>query len=302
ACDLERLLVGASHDDELIGRLDRSECVLEIVRVDDGLASRRHDQVTDLDPGLSGGTAVLDAADQDAVTLRQADRASEPTRDVIRRDGHTEARSLDGLAFPQGVEAAAERRIGRQREIETLADPVRVQPDEPTLAVEQRPARRAGSEGRRMLDAAGDPPSTGAAERARHRRHEADRDARAATIRCSGAEHGITHRRVAGTPFDGLRSGRLDRDHREIAVAVDAADLAAGRSPIGEGDGDFSSPEVVGVRQDLTVSDDDARPATVPTDTDDRWADALRDRRDRATEFLEAAHPLMLLAVMCVRE
>ena len=88
-------------------------------------------------------------------------------------------------------------------------------------------------------------------------------------------------------PGDRRGAGGVDRDDREVAVRVDAADLAARRSPVAERDGDLAATKVVGVGQDLAVGDDDAGPAAVATDPHDRRSDALGDRGDRRTELFD---------------
>ena len=50
------------------------------------------EEVALTDPGAGGGAAVLDAADEQAVAIAQADRAAEPPGDVRRRDRDPEPR------------------------------------------------------------------------------------------------------------------------------------------------------------------------------------------------------------------
>ncbi len=179
------------------------------------------------------------------------------------------------LATGEGVDPLLERGVGRQREIEALADAVGVEPDELARGVDDRPARRAGRERRRVLDRAGDPPAARAAERALDAGDEADGDARRAAGRGRGAEH---RRADAGCPSpyrERRGAGRVDLDDREVAVPVDAGD-PPGRGPaIGEANGGLAAAQVVGVRDDAAVGDDDARAALPLPDADDRGTDLL---------------------------
>jgi len=88
--DLDGPLVGAAHDGELDrptrgGRLQR---VKQVVRVAHRLARGRHDQVALGQAGLGRRAVVLDAADEHALGLRQADRAAQPPGDVTGCQRH----------------------------------------------------------------------------------------------------------------------------------------------------------------------------------------------------------------------
>jgi hypothetical protein len=71
-------------------------------------------------------------------------------------------------------------------------------------------------------------------------------------------------------PLDRGRVGRVDGDHREVTVRVDARDRAAGSATVGKGDRDLLAAKVVGIGEDLAIGDDDARSALVPANADDR--------------------------------
>ena len=98
--DLQGLLVGAPHDHQVVRGLERA-------RARPGDRPRRRSARPPADtirsptstPGRGRGAAVLDATDQDPVTLRQPDRAAQSACDVVRRDRDTEPRSLDRLAL-----------------------------------------------------------------------------------------------------------------------------------------------------------------------------------------------------------
>ena len=114
---------------------------------------------------------------------RTPSRSGRPTERRSRRatcDGAiaTPSRgSLGRLAPGQGIDPLTQRRIGRQGEVEPLADPVRVETDEPAGRIDERPARRSRREGSGVLDAAVDAPAAGAAERPRDGRDESERHA-----------------------------------------------------------------------------------------------------------------------------
>src|SRR4029079_11038445 len=209
-------------------QLQGAEGVLQVVGVRDGAPTGRHDQITDCDACRSRSAALFDTADQDAVPLREADRAAKPTRDVVRGDRHTKARPFDRLTLAERLDPSAKRRVRGQGQVEALADAVRVKTDQPAFRVEQRPTGRPGSEGRRVLDAAGDRLPAGPTERPCDRRDEADRDS-GPTAECrSGSEYGRADRRGLGrAPLERRGARRVDSDDRKVAVGVDAADLAA---------------------------------------------------------------------------
>ena len=191
-------------------------------------------------------------------------RTSRPSRSGSPTDRRRRRATCDGrdatpsrgrarrLAAAERVDALAQRGVGRQGEVEALADPVRVEPDEPSLGVEQRAAGRARRERRGVLDAARDPPAARAAERARDRRHGPEGDARArrrgvAAAPKTAAPSGDA---VAVAPLERRRAGGVDVDDGEVAVAVDAGDRADVAAAVGEGDGDLVAAQVVGVGED----------------------------------------------------
>ena len=114
-------------------------------------------------------------------------------------------------------------------QVEALADPVRVQADQ--LAPRRRRARRRTSPGASgavcsMLPAIRRPP--GPRNDARPDDTKPNVTRAPPPIGRRRAEDGLADaRRAVGTPVDRCRAGRVDRDDREVAVGVDAADLAA---------------------------------------------------------------------------
>ena len=194
------------------------------------------------------------------------------------------------LAAPERLDPRPERGVRRQGEVEPLAHPVGVEPDQRAVRVQQRRSGRAGREGRRVLQRAGDAPAARPAERALHGRDEPERDARAAGRRGGGGEHRGPDRGRGRRPRDRRDAGRVGLDDRQVAVPVDALDGAAGGAAVGEADGDLATAEVVGIGEDAAVGDDDAGAAETGTDPDDGRADGDGDGRDGLLELAEHGH------------
>src|SRR4051812_12394035 len=88
--DLDGPLVVAADEPDLEREFERGKCLEQLVGVGHRPATDVDDQVAGLDPGSRGWTAVLDATDQDAVTLGEADRPAHAARDVGWGDRHSE--------------------------------------------------------------------------------------------------------------------------------------------------------------------------------------------------------------------
>ena len=171
-------LLGATDDPDLERLAERAERLVQVVRVGDLATTGGDDEVARLDAGRVRERSVLDATDQDPGTIREPHRPAQPARDVVRGDRDPEADPFRRLAATQGGDASLELVIGRQGEIEALADPVGVEADQCARRIDERPARRARREGSGVLDAPRDAPAAGTAERAGDRRDEPERDAR----------------------------------------------------------------------------------------------------------------------------
>src|SRR5579862_2449982 len=140
AADADGPLLEAANDLDLERYLGRREGLDQGVGIGRLRAGDGHNQVAFLDPGTGGIAVVLDTADQEAVTLRQADRAAQPPGHEGRRDRDAEPSPARGLAAPEGVDPVPEGAVRREREVEALAEAVRVEADQSTLAVEERSA------------------------------------------------------------------------------------------------------------------------------------------------------------------
>ena len=98
--------------DHTVGcRLERLE---QIVHATDGLASRLHDQVACCEPGTRGWTVVLHKADQQTLSIRQTDGASQPSGNIRRRYSDTEPNAPFRLTLEPGrpPELGETRRLG----------------------------------------------------------------------------------------------------------------------------------------------------------------------------------------------
>src|SRR5438034_3198248 len=140
AADAHRALLVAADDLELDRQAALGEDLGQGVWRVERLAGRLDEQVTLADPGSCGGTAVLDATDQQARTLAQTDRCTEAAGDVWWRDRDPEPRPSDRFASFESVDALVQCRVGGPGEVEPLTHPVGVDRDELSRRVDQRTA------------------------------------------------------------------------------------------------------------------------------------------------------------------
>src|SRR5262245_54124746 len=89
--DGDGALLRAPDQLDLVRAADRTKRGEQVVAVGDRLAGRLDDQVAGLDAGRRGRATILDAPDQDAVTIREPDRTAQSPGDVRRRDRDAEA-------------------------------------------------------------------------------------------------------------------------------------------------------------------------------------------------------------------
>ena len=172
---------------------------------------------------------------------------------------------------PSAVDPGAQGGVGRQRQVEALADAVRVEADQPAGGVDERAARRARRERRRVLEAAVDPPAARAAEGARHGRHEAEGDARPAAVGGRRAEdRGADGRRgtIAPTRSESRRSCRRSMTARSPSASTPGT-VPAGRRPSANVTVTSSPRRLWALVRTCAVGDDDARAARAAADADD---------------------------------
>ena len=161
-----------------------------------------------------------------------------------------------GLAATERIDPGLERGISRKREVEALTDPVGVEPDQPSRPVDERSTGRAGGKRRGVLDAARDPPAAWAAERARDRRHEAERHAHAAAVGRRDAEDRVAERRrVAVAPAIGRGAGGIDRTTARSPSPSTPVTVPIVERPSLNVTVTSLAAQVVGVGQDLAVGD-----------------------------------------------
>ena len=181
--------------------------------------------------------------------------------------------------------------VGRQGEVEALADPVGVEPDEPALGIEQRAAGRSGRERRGVLDAAVDPTAARAAELARDRGHEPERDPRAATVARPGAEdRGADRKRIAVAPVERRRApGSTSMTARSPSPSKPAT-LPMTRRPSAKVTVTWSPRRLWALVRTLPGREDDAGAARAAADPDDGWTGPLGDAADGGLKLFDGAH------------
>src|SRR5262249_44433689 len=201
-----------------------------------------------------------------------------------------EPRPLHGLAAAEGIDALAQRGVGGPGQVEPLADPVRVDRDDPAGRVDQRAAGRARGERRGVLDAAADLGATRTAGRSLDARDEAGGDPGRAVAAGPQPEDGVADGGIGVREGQRGRAGGVDVDDREIAVRVDAADRTDGGPAVAERDGDLVAAEIVGGGQDAAGGHDDAAAADPAADANDAAGSRVGDRADGGGELFEGGH------------
>ena len=224
-----RSLLRAAHDRqvELAGVRDLVERLVEGIDARQVAAGGADQQVAALDAGAGGRAAVLDTAHQQSLALGQPDGAAHPARHPRRGDRDPEPRSLRRLAATQPRRALLDGRGGRHREDQAAVETQGVQPQQASLGVHERTARRAARERSGVLDRSADPAPARTAEAAALRRDEAERDPQAAPARVGERQHrGAEARRVGRLPGDRRSVAGVDGEYREVEIGVGAGHLA----------------------------------------------------------------------------
>ena len=169
--------------------------------------------------GAVGRAAGLDAAHEQPVALGQADRGAQPARRARRRERRRRAAAAPApRRAPSASTAPRSAASAGQREHQPALHAHRVEPQQPALGVDQRPAGGAARQRRRVLDRAADAAPARAAERAAGRGDQAEGRAQPAAAGVGEREHGLAGpRRPRGPPGsqrDGRRAGRCRRRSR----------------------------------------------------------------------------------------
>ena len=180
----------------------------------------RGDEVALAQPGAFGRTVGLDSADEHAVALGQPDRLAHPPSDVPRGGADAEQPPSRFAARGQGVDPLPQGRSGGLGDREAVTEAQGGDAEQAAVAVDDGTARAAAGQGSGVLDAAGDQPAAGAAERPAGRRHRADRDPMAVGDAGHG-EHGRAQIDLTVAPLQGRGVARIHRQHHQIGVDVD---------------------------------------------------------------------------------
>ena len=122
------------------------------------------DHVAPSNSGSGCWPALFDRPDERGIDRRQTDRHAEPACGNRWNDGNTEAAARRELTGEGLVDEAPELRAGWEREVKAVFDAMRIQPDELAGGVHHGTAGGPSRERCGVLDAAGDPTSTGASE------------------------------------------------------------------------------------------------------------------------------------------
>ena len=85
------------------------------------LAGGRHDQVAAGEAGLGGRAVLGHVADEQALSVGQADGAPHPPGHVAGSDRDTELRRPDGFPAGERVDLSAQRLVGGYGQVEALA-------------------------------------------------------------------------------------------------------------------------------------------------------------------------------------
>ena len=211
---------------------------------------------------------------------------------MCRRERDPQLAVPRALAARELLDACAQGAVGGEGEDQPTLEPERVQAEQPSLGVDEGAARRAAQKRCVVLDARRDPAPARAAEAAPGSRDETEADAKAAAARVREREDRQADCRRSLGPLDRRRAGGVDQDHGDVAVDVDAGDLALGRATVREDDRARLAPDVVCVRQHLPVRHDDA--AAEAPEADDGGADLLGDPLDARLDLVQSSHVLSL--------
>ena len=249
----------------------------------------QHDQTQ-----TTGAAPRLGVAGQDVVGGGRRG----PAEGGLGVDGEGDARRAGRLP---GRDPVAQGGIGRDGLVEGASETVGVDPEELPLTVDDRSTRGSGQQGSGVLDRAGHPTPARATERAPDARDVAHGDAQPIPGRVADGHHRRADRQCGPVaPRDRRRVAGVDPDHRQVAVAIGAEDLALGLAAIGEEHMHLVAVEVVCVGEDLAGLDHDAGPAA-PSVANANRRSARRgcDRCDRLAELIHGTHRFILHLVAC---
>ena len=110
---------------------------MEVIDASQRDVGRSDEQVTHLDPRRGGGAVVAHRAHQEALAVRQAHRRAQLPGDIAGGEAHAEHEPASRLAAHQGVDALAQRAIGRQREVEAVRQAGGVEADDEAMLIDE---------------------------------------------------------------------------------------------------------------------------------------------------------------------
>src|SRR6516165_4775410 len=242
--DLDLLADGGVGDD-----------ALQVLRVLDVLAVELDDDVAGLDAGRLGRTLVVDAGDQRAASRLDVEAFGDLVGDLL--NPYAEPAAAQFAELPELIDHAGHD-PGRHGKADTdraagRRDDQRVDADDFAIEIEQRATGIAPVDRRVGLDEVVVRPGGDVAVA---RRDDAGRHRAAQAERIADGDHPFAEPQLVGIAefHRHQRFRRLEFQHREVGLLVDADDLRPDLAAVVEDDVDL-----VGVRNHVIVGHDDAR-------------------------------------------
>jgi hypothetical protein len=263
-------LIYAPHDDEVgrasfAGGLDGGR---QLLHRGDSVATHGDDQVAPVDARTVGGPTLLDGVDQQTVTLRQPYGMAKATSHPRRSESYAKAYPVGRFSASQRVNAGLQVFAGGQGQVEPLARPVGVDPDEVPFGIDDRPTRRAVGQRGAVLEGSTDRPAFGAPEGEAQPGDEADASAQAPPTRTSQPDNYFTQGHFARGPGQGRCARRVHGEHSQVALQVRPRDVGDRDPAVIERDLHFTA-QIVRIGDDQALSDHHT--AASPAYPNNRW-------------------------------
>jgi hypothetical protein len=193
----------------------------QIVHATDWLASRLNDQVAGSKLGTRRWTVVLHQANQHPISIRQSDGAPQSSSDMRWRYADAKPNAPLRLASGQRVHPCSERLVRGNRQVETFAQTVRIQPQQSSVTADYRAAGRAGQQWRIVLDASGDAAAARPSESALNTGDETQGHAQPSPTWIRQCEDRCTDsRRAVGRPLNCLQISGLDSNNGDVSIDI----------------------------------------------------------------------------------
>jgi hypothetical protein len=191
----------------------------------------------------------------------------------------------------QPLDPAAQRLVGRYGQVETVAQAVRVDPEQLAPGIEDRAARGAGQQRGGVLEAAGDAQAARAAEALVDPRDGPERHPQPAPARVGQGEDRCPDGGRRGRPRQRGGLAGVGLDDGEVAVDVVPGHGSLGGAPVGEGDRHRRAAYVVRVGQHPPLAEHDAGAGAPPLpDARHRGAGVLRQPGNGPLDLVEDRH------------